>query len=236
MATSGSVDFSIDRNGIINAALRLIRKLPEGGTATATQISDAAEALNLMVKTWQADGLQLWALKRSSFSMVASQANYTVTAMGINRPLRIKQAFIRNTSSGADSPVRIITREEYWSLGNKSSTGTPTLLYYDPQLTAVLSMVYLYPAPDATAASDYTLHIIYSRPFEDFDASTDTPDFPQEWYEAIKYGLAVRLAPEYGVPLDIRNDLKSDLAVIKRQVMNFDQEDGSIFFVPDMGR
>ena len=33
---------------------------------------------------------------------------------------------------------------------------------------------------------------------EDMDNVTDNPSYPQEWHNALKYGLAKEIAPEYG--------------------------------------
>jgi hypothetical protein len=45
---------------------------------------------------------------------------------------------------------------------------------------------------------DYTLRFsVYTVP-EDFDASADTMDFGNHWIRALKYKLAVDLAPVYG--------------------------------------
>lgn len=50
MATSGSVDFSLNRNEIITRAFKKIGILSEGETLTEEQVSDASEDLNLMIK------------------------------------------------------------------------------------------------------------------------------------------------------------------------------------------
>lgn len=62
MATSGTVTFRTNRNEIILGALRMLSAYDIENSAgpTANQISMAAQALNLMVKQWEAKGLQLW--------------------------------------------------------------------------------------------------------------------------------------------------------------------------------
>lgn len=234
MATSGSVDFSVSRDNLIEAALRLSGVLdPESGSATATQLSKGAEALNMLVKAWHADGMPLWAIKKSTITLLTDTNSYTVTSLGITRPIRIIKAYRTDTTSSTDTPMNIITRDEYVQLGNKTSSGPPVDLYYDPQLTDALATIYMYPRPSSTDATTYTVTIYYQRPFEDFDASADTPDFPQEWYQAIKWNLAVNLAYEYGVP-DSRLDRIERRAMFEHQkVLDMGQEEGSIYFMPD---
>lgn len=71
------------------------------------------------------------------------------------------------------------------------------------------------------------------RPYEDFDTATDEPDFPQEWYEALKYGLATRLAGEYGITTEDRNALRAEAQKIKDEALGFGTEEGSIWFTAD---
>lgn len=54
MATSGSTDFSVSRDDIIKRALRIIGVLAQGETPTTNQTTEAAVALNGLVKAWEA--------------------------------------------------------------------------------------------------------------------------------------------------------------------------------------
>jgi hypothetical protein len=76
--------------------------------------------------------------------------------------------------------------------------------------------------------------IYYQRPYEDFDTSIDEPDFPQEWFDALAYGLACRLAPEYGISLQDRKQLWQEMTIIKQEALNFGLETGSLFFGIDL--
>jgi len=63
MTTSGSIDFSVSRDALIKAALQHIMVLQDGDDPSATQLSEAATLLNMLVKAKMADGMPLWALK-----------------------------------------------------------------------------------------------------------------------------------------------------------------------------
>lgn len=231
MTTSNSTDFEADRNTLIKGALRLVGGIAQGEDPTQDQYTEAAEALNMMVKAWMADGMPLWAIKKQSFALVDGTASYRIgnsQTLNYPKPLKIIQAFLRNTTTNVDTPITLITKQEYWELGNKTTKGLPIQLMYDPQ--NLYGDIYLYPTPDSTAQTSYQIHIIYQRPFEDFDSADDTPDFPQEWHEAIKYGLAVRLAPEYGVPVQDRRALVQEATAIKGEALSFGTEEGSLYF------
>jgi len=234
MSTSGSTDYSTTRLDIINRALSLLGVVPQGGTPTTYDLSDANLALNGLVKSWMADGLQLWAITSYNIPLTNGVNKYRIglnQTINISKPLKIQQAYNRNTTSFVDIPMRILTRQEYNMLGNKSVSGNPIQIYYDPQ--RVYGDLYVFPTPTTVEASNNIVVIHYQRPFEDFDADIDEPDFPQEWFDAICYGLACRLAPSYGIPLADRKQLWNEMTIIKQDAMNFGLEEGSMFFQPD---
>lgn len=234
MATSGSSNFATSRNELISGALRVCGAIAQGETPSATLISEAAEALNMLVKAMQADGMPLWAIKKYSVTLTAT-GDYTIgTGSTVNtpKPLKIIQAYLSYTSSSVDVPVRIITRQEYELLGNKTTSGYPNQICYEPLLTT--GTLHVYPVPDATVAAACTLKIIYQRPFEDFDASTDEPDFPQEYYHCIKLLLADVLAPEHGLSIQDRQDLSKRAAIAKAEALGFGTEEGSMYFMADL--
>lgn len=234
MATSNSTNFATSRDSLISGALRIAGAIAQGETPSATLVSETAEALNMIVKAKQADGMPLWAMKKYSVTLTAT-GDYTIgvgATVNTPKPLKIIQAYLRFTSSSLDVPVRIITRQEYELLGNKSSTGYPVELFYEPLNTT--GVMHLYPVPDATVASQCTLSIIYQRPFEDFDASTDEPDFPQEYYHALKLVLADVIAPEHGLSIQERQDLSRRAQQAWQEALGFGTEEGSMFFQADI--
>jgi hypothetical protein len=60
MARSSSYDFALSRDGIVNAAFRLLGVLGEAQTASTERLNQGGQALNMMVKLWQAEGIALW--------------------------------------------------------------------------------------------------------------------------------------------------------------------------------
>lgn len=62
MATSGSTDYTVTRDQIIKRCLRILGVVEQGQDPTAAQTSEAARALNDLVKSWQKDETNLWAM------------------------------------------------------------------------------------------------------------------------------------------------------------------------------
>lgn len=232
-------------NEIILSAFELIRVSDSESlqVPTTAQYNRAIQALNFMLTGWQADGLQLWARKTTSFSLTDGTINYEIgsgATINVNRPLKIYNAWRHESTNNTDTPIQIVSEKEYNEYNNKQQEGTPIALYYNPRYESnsvqegatAKGLISIYQPVDATGASLYSIYINYQRPFNDFTATTDTLDFPQEWNEAIKYGLAVRLAPIYGVPMMEYDRLKAMAKEIKDEVLGFDTEWQSLKIQP----
>lgn len=149
----------------------------------------------------------------------------------INRPQRLVDGAANwHSLSGADTPVRIISREEYTRYTNKTTTGKIVGAFYDPQLTNGILKVW--PTPDD--ATD-VLQFWYERILEDFDAAGNNPDFAIEWGEALILGLAARMMPSYvsASSAQERAELKGRADEALRIAMSYDKENVSVFFQPD---
>lgn len=231
MATSGSVNFNQTATEIITSAYELARVKDPIEALTNDQSIRGLSSLNKILKFLHTHGMPLWAIKRDSITLVQSSQSYTCGPSGTGiseRPLRILESFYRDGSN--DTQVEIISRSDYYKLGDKSSEGIPTQLYYDPQLTS--GVLYVYNPADATTAGN-TLHLIYQRPFEDVDALGDDLDFPQEWYFALEYALAVDLALRNGIKPARIGQLESKAKEYLYEAKWWDTEAVSTQFQPD---
>lgn len=231
----------------IDAALRVCGAFdPEGGvTPSTTQRTNALQALNFMVTAWQADGMQVWCQKTGTYVLANAVNNPTIGPGGtinVARPMSIQQAWLRDTTvtTNIDIPVVIIGREEYNLLSSKATTGVPNVLFYDPEYDLpgansgvnAKGRIYLWPTPDTAVATQYDLYFVYTRPIQDFSVVGDSLDFPQEWLNAVKWGLALQLAPEYNVPIMTWDRLKAMAEESKRIAMAWDTERPSVSVSP----
>ncbi len=234
---------------IVNDALVLISATdPEGGvTPTTTQRTAALEELNYLVTSWQAHGMQVWCQKTGTYTLSNGVNNPTVGPSGtINqaRPLSIQAAWLRDTvaSPDRDCPIRIISREEYNMLSAKDSTGAPSCLFYDPEYSVpdtntganAKGRIYLWPTPDTAVATQYDLYFVYTRPIVDFSGLTDTLDFPQEWFNAIKWNLALALSFQYDVPIMKMDRIRSMAKETLDLALSWDRELVSVTISPAM--
>lgn len=231
MATSGTSIWALKRDAVINSALRKISVTSGGSSPAAYEVTNAAEALNAMIKGFQADGMPVWAIKEFTFATVAGTSAYNIgTGQTINTPMPLKvlQAYRIENSGATNVPINVYNHYDYNLLPVNASAGEPVNLFYQPLSSH--GTLKLWPTPsDATT----TITLIYQRPFEDMTSSTDDFDFPAYWTEALIYGLAWRMSPEYGTPIQDRGLIQKEAEYFHQQALSFGTEEGSMFFQPD---
>lgn len=223
MATSGSSDFTITRDQVINGALRICRAYTIGESAPeAEQTVNASEALNLILKNLSVKGGLLWTQTEGELYLSKGQASYlvgpsTTSDLQIVRPTRILDA--RVTEGDTETPIHVIGRNEYFDLTSKESQGRPTQLYYDRQLTD--GYIYIYPTPDD---SGEVIKFTYERVLEDFDDAANNPDFPPEWFRALKWMLAADIAIEYGIAPERIAYIEQKAAMLEGELLDAEVE------------
>ena len=229
MSTSGSTNYSLTTNDIIAEAYDICGVGSEGEAISADQYARARRSLNLMVKGWGASD-HLWLRTEASVTMVASQANYALATLFSVKPARVLEVRRRVTSGSTDTPLTEWSRDEYFGQPNKTTDSIPVAFYYDPQL--LTGTLYVWPRPSTATATDMTLRVTYLRRIEDFDGSTDDPDLPQEWLEALSYGLADRLAIKYLSDPIRRREIAERAGAYKARLEAWDTEPASLFLQP----
>lgn len=137
------------------------------------------------------------------------------------RPLKITH--MQSEESSSEVVMESLSHGQYVALPNKAAAGRPVNFYFDPQQTT--AKLYLWPAPNDV---DVEINFSCLMPLEDFDATTDTSNYPQEWLEYLCYNLAIRLAARYGVQAP--NEVAVVAAQTKNDLMGWDNEESDIQF------
>ena len=183
MTTSSSRDFDIDVAEIIEEAYERCGLEIRTGYDAKT----ARRSMNLMFADWANRGLNLWTVTQTTLSMVSGTASYTLTSNYTD----LLEVVIRN-SSNVDTTLTKMSRSEYLSIPNKTSSGRPTQFFYDRQVTPTIT---LWPTP----ASD-TLVYYYVNRIQDVDTLQNTTDAPFRFLPCMVAGLAyyvaIKKAPE----------------------------------------
>lgn len=228
MATSGTYTFSLTRDEIISSALRSLGAFGVADTIPPNDITNCAQALNIMCKTWIMKGLPLWCVEDLDVPMVIGQAVYDLKLLttGNYRPGRILDADLQDPTGNTVS-VQIVSRYDYNTLGNKTQPGIPNQLFYDPQRDNGLMTVYNVPN-----LPGYIMSCTLQRPLQDVNLATQNADIPQEAIQAMKWNLMDELALEYGTPQINLSMIASKAKACLDELMGWEQENASVIFTP----
>lgn len=178
---------------IITEAAQLLGVVFKSESLSSDEANDGLIALNDMLDSWSNDGLIISAYTLESFSLTGA-ASYTIGSGGTFntvRPISIATAVIRYSS--VDYPLEFITQEAYQQqIAIKTLTSPiPDYITYDNDYP--LGKIKLYPLD--TAGS--TLYLQSNKPLTNLSALTTTVSLPPGWKRALKYNLALELAPQY---------------------------------------
>jgi len=244
MATSGTASFTLSRDEIIQYALRKTGVLALGVTPGATEVTNAAMALDMMIKSWITKGIKLWTLQELTLPLVANQSNYVIGPSGTTptpdlvevKPMKLMQAWLRNVTVTPqnDIPLQILAQEQYNKFGSKFSTGTSNAVYM--QVGRDNSTIKTYLTPSTTAAGLYQMHLLVQRPLQDAGVAATNLDFPSEWLYALGWNLAAELATDYGVESERLQYIEAKAAKFLQEVEDFDTEYNSVYFSPSFNR
>lgn len=180
---------------LITSSMRLIGVLASGETPTADEATNALAVLNDMLNAWATSNLMSYQNVNNAFNLVGGTQSYTIGPGGVfntDRPLNIEGAFV--TYSGVDMPLRILTTEEWNAIPLKSySSPIPQAVYLDTPYP--LATVWIWPIPSAAIP----LTLLVNLQFAAIASLAATLSYPPGYNKALRYALAVELAPEYGV-------------------------------------
>lgn len=216
MATSGSNDFTLTSRQVVTFALRKLGVVEARESPSSEDMALGRENLNVMLKSLQNSIPNLWRMTEGSQALSAATASYALTT---TKPFRIISARYRN-AAGNDLPMCEMTRSEYYDLPRKSSTGTPTSFYFDPQRDSGTLYVWQVLAAVTTETIQYT----YQRRFEDVDSDDNHLDVPTDHLGVIGYSLAEMLMPDFGIDATRASLITSMAGRLRNQASAMDRE------------
>ncbi len=178
MTTSGSRDFDLDTAEIIEEAYERCGLEVRTGYDART----ARRSMNLMFADWANRGLNLWTVKQATQALTAGTATYSFDSSYTD----LLEVVLRR--GGVDYELDRMSRSEYLTLPNKSTTGRPSQYYYNRQIVPEIS---LWSTPDS---STDVLVYYYVQRIQDVDALVNTTDAPFRFLPCMVAGLAYYIA------------------------------------------
>jgi hypothetical protein len=186
---------------LVTSTLRLIGVLASEETPSAADVRDCLFTANALIDGWGLQPLTMTTRARYVLDLVADQADYTVGLAGelpIAPPVRFAQInLIQATNTPPNEiPLQPLTYDAYQALLIKTLTSPlPTQWYFD-RTTAAMATLSLWPTP---TDSDLELALYTNVPTSQFDDADTVVELPWGYFKALRYTLALELAPEYGV-------------------------------------
>ena len=224
MASSGTYDFNLDIDEVIQEATEMI-----GGEQTLGHTPQSARrSINLLLNDWQNRGVLLWSTFTTIVTVQASVTSYDL-ANSVNDALVVTT---KTSAAGAETQLERISFEEYNVLPNKFQTGRAT--QYAIKRNVDNPTIFLYPVPQN---STDLLNIEGIRQLEDVDKSAgQNADMPKRFLPALTCGLAYQLAMKRpGIPMDRVQMLKANYEEKLGYAMEEDRERASLFIKPKLG-
>lgn len=208
---------------LIKGALRLIGVIASGEEPSASELQDAKQSWNLMIGSWSTENLALFRLSREVFELIPGQAAYSVGIGGefdTTKPMSIVGAASGDLRKvpryetpepteeipdpepvlvgydlfvDLEIPIEVINYQRWMGQTLKVTTSKfPNEIYKEE--TSPLETVHLYPVPSEAIGL-----VLYARKaLSEVDDENVQLELPEGYEEAIKYNLALRLAPEFG--------------------------------------
>lgn len=159
--------------GIASAALGKIGAFTVAMVAPdPDELARAVEWLDLNVAQLAGTGKCHWLIPNTTTTaLTADIASYTLSSFlgtdypddGILFPLN---AYIRD-SAGQDTPVQLITRQEYEAIASKTDPGAPDRIYIDRSTNS--PTLYVYPVP---SVGTYSLRLVFQTYAPDFQGGS----------------------------------------------------------------
>jgi hypothetical protein len=171
---------------LIKASLRAINAIATGETPTAAEMQDGLEALQIMLRSWSAENIMLYSISQDTLTMTGA-TSYTIGSGGdcnTTWPMTIRGAVV-----DTDYYLRLIGEAKYRNLA-RNDRSIPGYLWYNP----VYPLGVLY--PHGTGGSSMVIDSL--KALSDPSTLTSSVAFPTPYDAAIKWNLALELAPEYG--------------------------------------
>lgn len=181
-------------NDLITGSLRLIEEIGAGQTISAEDSADGLSALIAMIDSWSIQGGAIYTETIEQFALTGA-TSYTMGSGGnfnTTRPTKVRA--VNYYLSGADTfeeRLDVLSMEEYAYQRDKTVNGYAKRVYYSSDYP--LAKLYFHPIPTTGFCK-----IFSEKPLTNYTATTDNIVLPPGYERALRYNLAVELAPEYG--------------------------------------
>ncbi len=192
MTTSGTINTISTVRGLIKGAFELC------GVSDNHEAADdydmALRHLQWMLKSLQADGVNMWRIETISVNWPsgAQSRTFGTDIVTPSNVIDVQDARVV-ISSTFERTLGRFEYGDYVVMPNKAASGAPTIYTFLKRTGG--AKLYMWPVPTETTAINLTI----ARVIEDVTSINQTVDLPQEWQETIVYNLAKRMLAPFSV-------------------------------------
>jgi len=186
---------------LINSALRLIGQLAEAEVPSAATSQDALTAFNQMIDSWNTERLSVFCTQDQVYTWPVNEIKRTLGPTGnidLNpqqRPILVDDStYFRDPQTNVSYGIKMINQSQYNGIAVKTVTSTyPQVMFVNMTFPDI--EIYIYPKP--TRALEF--HFISVQPLAEPTSLNTVIAMPPGYLRALRYTLAMELAPEFGV-------------------------------------
>jgi hypothetical protein len=219
MATSGTFNFNMDIDEVIQEAMEMI-----GGEETlGHEPKSARRSINLILQDWQNRGVMLWTANTSAVTLATSVTTFALASSTIDV---LEAVHNRNDT---DVQLERISMQEYLKIPNKGQTGRTT--QYAVRHERGNPVVHLWPIPENNT-DQIKLELV--RYMEDVNKSAiQNADISRRFLPCLTAGLAYQMSIKRpNVDMNRIQMIKTEYEERLGRAMEEDRERVSIFFKP----
>jgi|TARA_R100000084_G_C4629373_1_gene137517 hypothetical protein len=219
MATSGTYDFNLDIDEVIQEAMEMI-----GGEDTlGHEPASARRSVNLMLRDWQNRGILLWTTSVSSVTVAASTTSYDLSSSTIDA---LEVVLNRDDT---DIKLERITPEEFLLIPNKTQTGRSS--QYSIRRGRDNPVLSVWPIPENS--TDVLKIEVFSELTDVNKSAGQNADVPKRFLPCLTAGLSYYMSMKrFGVDAGRIQMLKANYEESLARAMQEDRERSSMRVVP----
>lgn len=107
MSTSGSTNFTVNRDRMITLAMKGAGKLEDEEVPQPSEAQDVSDILNMMLKSFQADGLKLWLRKKATVFLKKATSQYSLSSTGAHASYSYTRTAIKVAAVAAATSIDV---------------------------------------------------------------------------------------------------------------------------------
>lgn len=211
---------------LIVSVMQLMGALTQGETPNTDEQTSIFNRLNELIDAWNTDRLNIFTVQSALYGLVASKGTYQIgpgaADFNVARPVNVETAHVVS-GAGIRSKMDMLNSLEWAAIKEKTVQALmPYRFYYDAQFP--IANINIWPQPSLAAGGATNIELFTWQPLAAFASVSSVVSLPPAYLKAIRYNLAVDLAPDFGLQLQpqvapIATASKQEMRMLNAQIL-----------------